>query len=134
MWDLLFTALNGSRRDDNTIAILLRWLFQLLFNFTLGLIGALVVFTFKLWGIVASYQPNPLTGIAFFAAALLAAASMVAAYLFIMYFCAASGVSAIGAAAQAQARIQAAQGGVDPRQRMQYGRAGPQYYHRPHYN
>ncbi|KAJ1462102.1 hypothetical protein M885DRAFT_476182 [Pelagophyceae sp. CCMP2097] len=108
MWDLLFRGLSySSSRDENAAAVVLRWLIQLLFNFTLGLCGALVVFWYKLWGLVSSYQPNPIAALCFAAAAGLAATSMVATYLFAMYFCAASGVAAVGAAAQAQARIEA---------------------------
>ena len=119
MWDLLFTGLRFSgRRDESTVAVVLRWLVQLLFNFTLGLCGALGVFLWRLRALVASYQPGPLAALAFTAAAGLAATAMVATYLFAMYFCAASGVAAVGAAASAQARIEAERR-ADPRYRVQ---------------
>ena len=118
MWDLLFSGLRYSSRDESTASVVLRWLVQLLFNFTLGLCGALVVFLYKLWGLTMSYQPDPLSALAFSASAALAATSMVATYLFAMYFCAASGVAAVGAAAAAQARIEG-QRRQDPRYRMQ---------------
>ena len=140
MWDLLFMSLSGSSRDENTMGILLKWLLQLLFNFTIGLVGALVVFVFQLWSLVFSYQSNPLSGLAFATAATIAAASMVATYLFAMYFCAASGVAAIGAAAHAQARIDAQRGGTPARgyyvQQQHYRPPTGGYggaYQRPHY-
>lgn len=118
MWDLLFTGMRATRRDEQTASIVLRWLMQLLFNFTLGLCGALIAFMWSLWALIQSYQPDPVTGAAFYACAVLAAASMVATYLFAMYFCAASGVAAIGAAAAAQARLEG-QRRQDPRYRME---------------
>ena len=126
MWDLLFTGLRYSSRDESTASVVLRWLVQLLFNFTLGLCGALAVFLYKLWGLTMSYQPDPLSAVAFAAAAALAATSMVATYLFAMYFCAASGVAAVGAAAAAQARIEG-QRRQDPRYRMQQDAARAAY-------
>lgn len=119
MWDLIFTGLNATRRrDENMAGVVLKWLIQLLFNFTLGLVGALVVFWWKLWSIVQTYQPDPATGLLFACCAALAATSMVATYLFAMYFCAASGVAAVAAAASAQARIEQEKR-KDPRYRAQ---------------
>mmetsp|Transcript_22102 Transcript_22102/g.66361 ORF Transcript_22102/g.66361 Transcript_22102/m.66361 type:complete len:310 (+) Transcript_22102:232-1161(+) len=128
MWDLLFTGLRYSSRDESTASVVLRWLVQLLFNFTIGLVGALVIFLWRLWGLVNSYQPDPVSALVFSMAAALAATAMVATYLFAMYFCAASGVAAVGAAAAAQARIEG-QRRQDPRYRMQsqaYGHGGQQ--------
>lgn len=78
MWDLLFTGMRYTSRDESTASVVLRWLIQLLFNFTLGLCGALVVFLYKLWGLTMSYQPDPLSALAFSMCAALAATSMVA--------------------------------------------------------
>merc|ERR1719407_432651 len=69
MWDLLFTGLRYTSRDESTASVVLRWLVPLLFNFTLGLCGALAVFLYKLWGLTMSYQPDPLSAVAFAAAA-----------------------------------------------------------------
>ncbi|KAJ8598765.1 hypothetical protein CTAYLR_009871 [Chrysophaeum taylorii] len=129
MWDLLFIGLSSTSRDENTISILLRWLVQLLFNFTIGLVGALIAFAWKLWSLVASYQPDPATAITFAVCALLAATSMVATYLFALYFCAASGVAAVSAAAMAQARIEGDRA-RDPRYRVQQGYPRQQYRRR----
>ena len=124
----------SGRRDESTAAVVIRWLIQLLFNFTLGLCGALGVFLWRLRALVASYQPNPLHALAFTLMAALAATAMVATYLFAMYFCAASGVTAVGAAAAAQARIESERR-RDPRYRVQqqqapYGQPG---YGQPRY-
>jgi len=137
MWDLFFLALNSSssRRDENVIGVLIKYVFQLLFNFTLGLVGALVAFAFQLSSLVFSYQPSPLTGLAFALFAFIAAASMVATYLFAMYLCAATGIAAVGAAATAQARIDQQRGHSQRRyvQQQQYPGPGSNAYHRQHY-
>jgi len=140
MWDLLFISLSSSRRDENAIGIILKWVVQLLFNFTIGLLGALAVFGYQLYGLVFSYQPTPLSGVAFALAAFLAAASMVATYLAAMYLCAASGIAAVGAAATAHARIEAARGGPGSSSRGYYVQQQHQGHHyqrppgyRPHY-
>ena len=84
MWDLMFAGLRFSgRRDESTAAVVIRWLINLLFNFTLGLCGALGVFLWRLRALVASYQPNPLRqgGALAFTPLAFPAAAMVAAYL-----------------------------------------------------
>lgn len=97
MWDMLFMGLRWGR-DDNMIEVLLRWLIQLLFNFTLGLCGALVVFWFKLWGLISSYAPNPLVALFYFALAGLSATVCVASYLLGLYGAAAGTVGVVGKA------------------------------------
>ena len=60
MWDLIFMGWRWGR-DEQLVTVVLRWLMQLLMNFTLGLIGALFVFVWRLWGLIAAYKPDPLT-------------------------------------------------------------------------
>ena len=55
MWDAFFIILNSSSRDEGIGGALLRWLMQLIFNFTIGLFGALVHFMWTLWGLITSY-------------------------------------------------------------------------------
>ena len=70
----------------------LRFLFQMLMNFTIGMIGALIGFYWYLWGVVTSYQPGVLLTIVFFLLASVAATSLVASYLVGLYSVAAGGV------------------------------------------
>lgn len=97
MWDMLFMGLRWGR-DDNLVEVLLRWLVQLLFNFTIGLIGALVVFAFKLWGLVSSYAPDPVTGLIYFLLAVLSATVCVGTYLLGLYGAAVGTVGVVGKA------------------------------------
>lgn len=69
MWDAIFLGIGAMGRDEHLISYLLRLAIQMLFNFTLGLFGALVGFWWSLWGLITSYQPDPLTGIIYFAMA-----------------------------------------------------------------
>ena len=147
MWDLLFMGLNSTRRDENMLGVILKWVIQLLFNFTLGLCGALVVFVCKLWSVITTYQAritarrgaraiharhasersrpsqaDPITGFAFWLLAVITAGSFVASYLLLMYGAAATSAVGIAAAAQAQARIEGTQRGGRRQQYVQ-GRA-----------
>lgn len=45
---------------------------------TIGLIGVIVAFVYYLWGLVVAYQASALSGLAFFAVALLAGLSVAA--------------------------------------------------------
>lgn len=97
MWDLLFTGLRWGK-DEEAFSVLLRWVFQLLVNFTLGLVGALVVFVYKLWGLIGTYAPNPLTALLYFVLASLAATACVATYLLVLYGAAAGSVAVVAKA------------------------------------
>jgi prepilin signal peptidase PulO-like enzyme (type II secretory pathway) len=56
-----------------------------LINMALGLFMALTGFTFSLWSFIRSYSPDFLTGLFFFFGAVIAATSMVATYLTLLY-------------------------------------------------
>lgn len=96
-WDLIFSGLRWGR-DEQLFSVILRWLIQLLFNFTLGMIGALVAFVWKLWGLVQSYSPDPATGFIYFALATLAATACVVSYLLMLYSAAAGSVVVVSKA------------------------------------
>ena len=51
-------------------------------NSMLGLIFAFFTFVFGLWGIVTSYQPNPITAVVFFVGASCAAFAFIVSFLF----------------------------------------------------
>jgi len=97
MWDLIFMGWRWGR-DETLVTVVLRWLMQLLMNFTLGLIGALFVFVWRLWGLIAAYQPDPFTAVMYFGAAALSATVCVLSYLAIMYAAAAGTVGVVGKA------------------------------------
>ena len=72
-------------RDENLASFVLRWLLNVIINFTMGLIGALVTFTWYLWDLVKSFQPDPAQAVVYFFLAFIAAASLVTTYLLAMY-------------------------------------------------
>lgn len=125
MWDSLFIGIRqmSRGRDESWIEFGLKILMQLLLNFSLGLVMALLFFIFGLWTIVRSYQPNPLVAVVFFVGASLAAMSFVASFLMGLYGAAAGGVYAVLKVAEtsANARLQ------DQQRRERVG------YNRPHY-
>jgi hypothetical protein len=54
MWDMFFGFTMG--RDENLTGFLIRVLLSILFNLTLGMIGALVGFAWSLWGLLVAYK------------------------------------------------------------------------------
>mmetsp|Transcript_62322 Transcript_62322/g.140951 ORF Transcript_62322/g.140951 Transcript_62322/m.140951 type:complete len:295 (+) Transcript_62322:65-949(+) len=118
MWDLLFAGLRWGR-DEDLFNVILRWLINLLFNFTLGLIGALGVFVFKLWGLISAYSPGPATAAVYFCLASCAATAFVATYLLVLYGAAAGSVAFVAKVAVDHNRRIA----NDPARRAQYLRA-----------
>ena len=79
-YDVLFGAM-GRGRDEHVLATILKIVFQMIMNFTLGLCGALVGFTYYLWGVVETYNGELWSSGAFFLLFLLAGVSVVAAFL-----------------------------------------------------
>mmetsp|Transcript_30090 Transcript_30090/g.80510 ORF Transcript_30090/g.80510 Transcript_30090/m.80510 type:complete len:147 (-) Transcript_30090:161-601(-) len=145
MWDLIFMGWRWGR-DEQLVTVVLRWLMQLLMNFTLGLIGALFVFVWRLWGLIAAYKPDPLTAAMYFGAAALSATVCVMSYLALMYAAAAGTVGVVGKALvdharrienDPQARAQRIRQQQQQQQRRQYrdGMAGgmPPGYRRTHH-
>lgn len=109
MWDAMFMGMRSMGRDESIIEYGLKVLMQVLLNFSLGLVMALVMFVIGLWSIVRSYQPNPIVAVFFFISAACAAFSFVATYLLAMYGAAAGGVYGVLKVAEGNLRLQ--QGG-----------------------
>jgi len=110
-WDALFMGMRSMSRDESFIEYGLKMLMQVLINFSMGLIMALFIFIFGLWGIISSYQANPLTALFFFVSAASAAFAFVSTYLFAIYGAAAGGVVGVVKMAESNMRIEAARGG-----------------------
>jgi len=127
-YDMLFMGIGSMvmGRDESIVEFALRWGFQVLMNFTIGLCGALVGFYWYLWGLVTSYQADWFSGAAFFAMCVLAGTSLVATYLFALYGAAAGTVYVVAKAAH-NARIE---GGSARRPQYIRGEHGRQ---RPHF-
>ncbi|KAL3912833.1 MAG: hypothetical protein SGARI_000955 [Bacillariaceae sp.] len=112
-------------REESMVEFGLRVLMNVLINFSIGLMMALVMFVIGLWSIVRSYQPNPLVAMLFFVGAACAAFSFVVTYLLAIYGAAAGGVYGVLKVAESNARAARIQGG-----------GGQQAYmgNRPHYD
>lgn len=115
MWDAMFMGIRSisrSRgRDESMIEYSLKLLVQVLINFSIGLLMALVTFIWGLWGIIRTYQPNPVTGVVYFVTATCAAFAFVSTYLFMIYGAAAGGVYGMAKLAEANLRLENGGGG-----------------------
>lgn len=129
-WDAMFMGMRSMSRDESFIEYGLKMLMQVLINFSMGLIMALFVFIFGLWGIISTYQANPLTALFFFVSASSAALAFVSTYLFAVYGAAAGGVVGVVKMAESQMRIEAARGAGRARVRNGYLERNR---NRPHY-
>jgi len=94
MWDLIFAGFRWGR-DEELFTVICRWLIELAFNFTIGLVMALVGFLFGVWGVISSYQPGLLTGLCFYSAAAITAISCVATYLICLYGATAGSIAVV---------------------------------------
>ena len=83
-YDMIFMSLGSMNRDESFISVLIRWLFQLVINFTMGLIGAFTAFVWYLWDVVSSYQADTFSSLIFFGLATVAA-SVLITYLVGLY-------------------------------------------------
>jgi len=120
MWDMFFMSIRSMSRgrDESWLEFALKILLQVLFNFSMGLIFALIFFIIGLWTIVKSFQPDPITAVIFFCGVSIAAFSFVVTYLLAVYSAAAVGVYSVLKVGESAARARIAE---QQRQRVQYG-------------
>ena len=72
-------------RDESLVSYILRLCMSMLFNFTLGVCGAVIAFVFGLVWLVQSYQSNFLVALLFFLIATIAAISFALTWLIGLY-------------------------------------------------
>lgn len=84
-WDALFMGMSAMGRDEKLVSYLLRLVMSFLFNFTIGVVGAVIVFICNLYSLIQSFQANFFTGLVFFAFASLAAVSFAMTWLIGLY-------------------------------------------------
>jgi hypothetical protein len=123
MWDAMFMGIRSMGRDESMIEYGFKILMQVLLNFSIGLMFALVFFIIGLWSIVRSYQPNPIVAVFFFIGAACAGFTFVVTYLMALYGAAAGGVYGVLKLAETQARAAR----IDQQRQPQY------MGNRPHY-
>ena len=171
-----FMGMRSMSRDESMVEYMLKMLMQVLINFSMGLIMALVVssvsfrcrliyffgrrafvrpyihllccsliltmkimderddvfihncgcapqiFIFGLWGIIRTYQPNPLTGLFFFVTASCAAFAFVSSYLMVLFGAAGGGLYGMAKLAESNMRIAGGGRGQGQRRDIHGGR------------
>ncbi len=154
-WEYFASGKQFAKRQSNEsmVEYMLKMLMQVLINFSMRLVMALVVsgsylplvlymplffasqltirtisraqvFIFGLWKIIQTYQPNPLTALFFFITAVCAAFAFVTTYLLTLYGDAAGGVYGFVKLAESNMRIEG-----DRRRNIQGGRLPPRQQH-----
>merc|ERR1719164_143363 len=96
----------GSRRDEELLGTMLRWLGQIMMNFTIGLVSALFSFMFSLISMIWEYKASYLSGLLFFLVAMSGASAMVVTFVGGMYGAAAGGVYALIQSSSRHARLE----------------------------
>lgn len=91
-WDALFMGIGAMSRDEGMLSYILRLLMTVLFNFTLGMMGAVVGFVFSIPSLLYTYQVPLLYGALFLALSSLAALAFAVTWLAGIYTAAAGAV------------------------------------------
>jgi len=108
-------------RDEKLASYLMRIVASLLFNFTLGVFGAVVAFVFGLYALIQSYKASLLSGFMFFLLASLSACAFALTWIIGLYL-ATAGTVYVGAKVLASnVRLEDSQaGGGQRRNRVRY--------------
>ena len=91
-WDAIFLGIGAMGRDEGLIEYLFRLLINMLFNFTIGMIGAVTSFIYSLIGIIQGYNTSFAVALPFFLLGSLAAVSFAMSWLVGLYLAAAGTV------------------------------------------
>ena len=95
-WDALFIGIGSMGRDEGLIEYIMRVVMNILFNFTIGLIGTVITFIWSLYEIINAYKTPLIHGLFFFLLASLGAISFALSYAIAIYM-AAAGTVYVGA-------------------------------------
>ena len=111
MWDALFTGFRSVGRNESTSEYIMKMIMQTLMNFTLGLVMCLGIFILGLYSIIKSYQPDPVTAVAFFLVAGAAAFATVSTVIMGMFAGVGTAGFAVGKIIEQQQRLEGGPGG-----------------------
>lgn len=125
-WDVVF-GVGGRSRDEEWFAVLLKWIGQIIMNFSIGLISALFSFGFTLVSMIWEYKVGYISGLLFFLVAMSGASAMVATFIGGMASVAVGGVYAVAKSASNNQRLRDREG-RRPRY-VQHQHQRPQYAH-----
>lgn len=119
-WDFLFMGIGAMGRDEKLASFLLRVVITWLFNFTIGVCGAVIAFMWGLWTLVTTYQENVLASLFFFSLASIAAISFAMTWLIGLYVGTAGTVYVGAKFLSTQLRLQSDGSDQGPRRRVHY--------------
>ena len=118
-WDALFLGIRAMSRDESLFEYLARLLMNLLMNFTIGTIGAVIAFIWSLYSLIQTYQASILYALPFFMFASLSAVAFAMTWLIGLYAAAAGTVYVGAKIAASNLRVQDGRG-EGPRGRVRY--------------
>lgn len=95
MMDAFSMALMGGSREETIVSVVIQLVFRFIVNLTLGIVIALGMFLISVVGVIYSYGPNIISGIAFYLLLASAVASVVASFFGGVVAAVALGVAAL---------------------------------------
>ncbi|CAD7699611.1 unnamed protein product [Ostreobium quekettii] len=83
LWDAIYSLLLS--RESDALGRILNLVVIVCINFTTGMLMSLLFFVFALPSLIASFRPDVISGVVFFALAVIGAASVIVSFLGLMY-------------------------------------------------
>ena len=117
-WDALFIGISSMGRDEGLIDYILRVLMNVLFNFTIGLVGTVITFIWSLYEIINAYKTPLFHGFLFFVLASLGAISFALSYAVAIYMAAAGTVYVGAKVVASNMRLEGGSGNSGPQRRL----------------
>lgn len=74
-WDLFLVGFRSLGRDESLVSFLIEMVLRFLLNLIVGIFMSVVIFLFAVWRVILSFNPNPVSALAFFALSALMASS-----------------------------------------------------------
>ncbi|KAG5182735.1 hypothetical protein JKP88DRAFT_220741 [Tribonema minus] len=118
LYDAIFAGIGSMRRDSSMAEYVMTMAVQVLWNMSIGAVGALVTFLWSVWGVIATFQPSAVVALLFFMCASLAAGSVIATFFLGLGAAGAGAVVGMVQLAKAQGTLEAGDG-TQQRQRLQ---------------
>ncbi len=84
-FDMYMYGFRAMMRDESLVSYLLSMLIRVLFNFTLGVVIAVVSFIWTLIGVIRTFQASPIAGILFFIGASIASIAFAVTCIVVLF-------------------------------------------------
>ena len=114
-WDMIFVGISAMGRDENFMSYVLRVIVQVLMNFTLGVISAVIGFMWSVGSIIQTYNSPTHLRWLFWLLASLAASSFCITWLLGFYFAVAGSTYVVAKLVSSTARLEDDRRRRDPR-------------------